>query len=359
MLRRKVRRVVFTTLAWIVVGALIGVYDHLAYLMFEGAAPYSFPLALSTSIVGALVGGGLGAWITVFVLKPRQRKHSFARIVATDTVVYTGLILAMTVLLTFFFQASLAQAPPLSRQVRAASVAYLLGAGPAKFLMVWIVVAGVTAVAHAVSDHFGPSLFRSFVFGRYKKPRVENRTFMFLDLVGSTTIAERLGHVRYFELLQSLFDDLTEPLLATNASVYQYVGDEVVLTWPADGRSGGDASVACFFAIEELLSQKEDEYEREFGAVPRFRAGVHSGRVTTGQVGQVRTDIVHSGDVLNTAARIQGRAKEAEAAVLVSGEVAYRLPGSKWVTESLGDLALKGKSERVMVFAVQPLKPHP
>ena len=352
MFHRRVSRVIWTTGAWMIVGGLIAVYDHLAYLMFQGTAPYSLAVALQTGIGGAFVGGGLGATLTVFYLRPRGRGRSFVHSVMTHTLAYTAMILVMTVGLTFVFQAQVVGGSLLSDDVIAASIAYLAGAGPAKFVFIWVFVGGVTAVSHAVSDHFGPELFRAFVLGRYRTPQVEERAFMFLDLVGSTTIAEKLGHVRYFELLQTLFGDVTEPLIDHGGRVYQYVGDEVVVTWRGDAAFRNDACVACFFAIEQLLDRRAPLYERECGVRPRFRAGVHSGRVTTGEVGRLRTDIVHSGDVLNTAARIQGRAKEADASILISSAVWSRLNTSRWRSESLGEIALKGRTQRVEVHRV-------
>ena len=54
---------------------------------------------------------------------------------------------------------------------------------------------------------------------------------MFMDLRGSTAIAEKLGHHKYSEMMQSCFHDLTSIVINYKASIYQYVGDEVVLTW--------------------------------------------------------------------------------------------------------------------------------
>ena len=54
---------------------------------------------------------------------------------------------------------------------------------------------------------------------------------MFLDMKSSTTIAEQLGHVRFYTLLNELFHEISQPVLQTKAEIYQYVGDEVVLTW--------------------------------------------------------------------------------------------------------------------------------
>ncbi|WP_281765206.1 hypothetical protein [Neptunitalea lumnitzerae] len=67
--------------------------------------------------------------------------------------------------------------------------------------------------------------------GTYKKPREENRIFLFLDLASSTTIAEDIGHLKFSKLLQDCFKILSSLLLDYEAEVYQYVGDEAVVTW--------------------------------------------------------------------------------------------------------------------------------
>ena len=61
-------------------------------------------------------------------------------------------------------------------------------------------------------------------------PKAEDRVFLFLDLEGSTQLAERLGSALYFELLRRCLDDLTEPILETEGEIYQYAGDEIVVT---------------------------------------------------------------------------------------------------------------------------------
>jgi adenylate cyclase len=45
----------------------------------------------------------------------------------------------------------------------------------------------------------GANVLRYFVAGRYHRPTPEQRVFLFLDLEGSTALAERLGSARYFE----------------------------------------------------------------------------------------------------------------------------------------------------------------
>ena len=74
-------------------------------------------------------------------------------------------------------------------------------------------------------------MFWSMLIGEYHKPKNENRIFIFLDINESTSIAEDLGHTRYFMMLRRFFRDITLPIMANDGEIYQYVGDEVVLNW--------------------------------------------------------------------------------------------------------------------------------
>jgi len=64
---------------------------------------------------------------------------------------------------------------------------------------------------------------------KYLKPKDEKRIFMFLDLKSSTTIAEEIGHRRYFEFISDFIADVTTPILNNHGEIYQYVGDEIVI----------------------------------------------------------------------------------------------------------------------------------
>src|SRR5205085_6118954 len=83
-----------------------------------------------------------------------------------------------------------------------------------------------------VIDKYGPGMFWSMLSGKYHNPKIENRIFIFLDINESTTIAEDLGHEKYFRMLRDFFNDITIPVLANDGHIYQYVGDEVLVSWP-------------------------------------------------------------------------------------------------------------------------------
>jgi adenylate cyclase len=54
---------------------------------------------------------------------------------------------------------------------------------------------------------------------------------MFVDLLSSTTIAEALGNEKYHNLLHDFYADITNPIIYNKGEIYQYVGDEVIVSW--------------------------------------------------------------------------------------------------------------------------------
>jgi adenylate cyclase len=199
----------------------------------------------------------------------------------------------------------------------------------------------------------GANVLRYFVTGVYHRPRTEERIFLFLDLEGSTQLAERLGSATYFELLRRFVDDLTEPVLDCEGEIYQYAGDEVVITWPHDRGVRAANCVRCFFGIRGAIAGVAARYESDFGVVPRFRAGLHGGTVTAGELGDLRQQIVFVGDILNTAARLQEYAKRTGRDLVVSGALLERIDLPLGIASArCGELELRGKEARVAAYGL-------
>jgi class 3 adenylate cyclase len=86
--------------------------------------------------------------------------------------------------------------------------------------------------------------------------------------------------------------------------IHKYVGDEVIATSRLQPGPNPPACVSALFAARDRIAAQEPAYERDFGAVPDFRASLHCGPVAVGEFGSLRTEIVLIGDTMNTAARI-------------------------------------------------------
>jgi adenylate cyclase len=190
------------------------------------------------------------------------------------------------------------------------------------------------------------------VLGRYRRPVREQRVLLFLDLVGSTTLAETMGELRVQELLTRFFFDIDDPIVSHGGEVHAYVGDEVIVTWPVAAGQPSRRYIDCVFAIEDRLAAGAGRYRKEFGVVPAFRAGMHAGPVVISECGDSRRQIAYFGDTVNVTARVQQHCKEAGRPLLVSGELLALLPRRDFAIEPLGATQLRGRAAPIDIFAV-------
>ena len=209
----------------------------------------------------------------------------------------------------------------------------------------------------AVSENLGHNVLANFFTGKYHTPKEEQRIFMFLDMKDSTSIAEKLGHQQYFNLLQDYYEAMSDPIIQTLGEVYQYIGDEVVITWDAEKGLRDGHCLQCFEKIKQSIARRAQKFEEHFGCIPDFKAGIHLGEVTTGEVGALKKEIVYTGDVLNTTARVQGLCKEYNTDLLITEDLLARLDKQgPWSTHFIGELVLRGREKPIKVHAVTELK---
>jgi adenylate cyclase len=178
---------------------------------------------------------------------------------------------------------------------------------------------------------------------------------MFLDVVGSTHLAERLGDIEFLNFLNFVFYDLTDPVLETGGEIYRYVGDEMIISWPLLQGVRDAACIACLFAMDATLARRGPDYVRRFGAAPRLRAALHAGPLIVGEMGDVKREIVLLGDTMNTTARIEEACRTTGHDYISSGAVVHALaslpPGVR--AENLGVIQLRGKAGSLELFALQ------
>ena len=212
---------------------------------------------------------------------------------------------------------------------------------------------GLSLFYAEMSENIGQGVMANFFTGKYHRPIEEDRIFMFLDMRSSTTIAEQLGHIKYFKLLRQYYADLSDPIIEHGGELYQYVGDEVIISWkPGTGRDNNHC-IRCFFAMKEELEKRKDWYIKKFGLLPAFKAGLHYGKVTTGEIGVIKKEIFFTGDILNATARIQALCNTYDADILLSADLAGILDhGREFHFSSMGKQSLRGKKEKVELFTV-------
>jgi len=188
--------------------------------------------------------------------------------------------------------------------------------------------------------------------GRFYTPREEERIFMFLDLRSSTKHAEKLGHIQYSKMIQDCFNDLGV-VVENEAEIYQYVGDEVILTWQLKAGIKNENCLNAYFNFQQQLEKRKHHYISNYGLLPFFKAGINEGIVTTTEVGKFKKEIAYHGDTINTAARIQGKCNDFKQSVLISKNLKDKLDITSFRFKEMDSIELKGKEQVIQIYGVE------
>lgn len=300
-------------------------------------------------LMGGILFGGLFGVINTISDRTSLRRKSFGYIILVKSVLYFFSMVAVAAIIyeTYIFFEIVPQ-ELLAQMTEILSLSYVLSL--VSYMVMSIILLNFIM---QVDKKFGPGNLFRLITGKYHRPRDENRIFMFLDLSSSTTIAEKLGHNKYSQLLQNCYHDLTDVVVKYRADIYQYVGDEVVLSWSVRNGLKDLNCLKAFFAFENSLSGRKDFYLEHFETLPEFKAGMDMGYVTVAEIGDIKRDIAYHGDVLNTASRIQGRCKKLNRKLLISGNLEKNLTTlNGFSKESIGEVNLRGKEKTVNVYSL-------
>ena len=297
----------------------------------------------------AILFGMLYKLVDFFVDRSRISRSSFGKIILFKSIFYSvSIFLAGLIVFAVFYTFSLKPVDELDQMFQMITLPYFIS------IIIYVIFCVLLLnFLSQVNRKFGPGILFKFIIGRYHYPRNEKRVFLFLDLKDSTKIAEELGNYQYSRLLQNCYQDLTDIIAKYKADVYQYVGDEVVLSWPVEKGLSELNCIKFYFAYELKLESRQDFYINTFNIMPVFRGGMDMGNVTVAEVGEIKREIAYHGDVLNTASRIQGKCKDYNQQLLISDHIATGI--KRWDgfdLESIEKVELRGKKECLNIHAV-------
>lgn len=309
------------------------------------------PLILVATILGLLQGIVLGL-AEYYINKRLLKRQSFGKTVLLRTIISFSLILLLFVFLRFvLFDRFIA--------LRSYDTIVTLTKESWKELfgllaLFYFVMTIIINLIIQVNQKFGPGVLLPLLLGRYSKPQEEERIFMFMDLKSSTQIAEKLGHFQYSSFVRDSIMDINQELSPFNAKVYQYVGDEVILTWKVQDGLKDFSCIRFFFACERHFQSRAVHYKSKYGVIPCFKAGLHMGKISAVEIGQIKKDIAYYGDTVNTTSRIQGVCNDLDKRLLVSTDLLEKMGShNNCKVEAMGTILLKGKAQRVGLVSVE------
>ncbi|MBT1687188.1 adenylate/guanylate cyclase domain-containing protein [Dawidia soli] len=317
--------------------------------------PYRFEDTVFTTFLLTTVLGLVVGTLEAMYLRGLFSRMSLAQKIIFKTLLYLVILVVMLMIITTIYSAVVLKTHLFDSEALH-DVRLFITSGA--FWRVEVYMAAVIVVSlfySEVSQNLGPAVLLNFLTGRYHTPREEERIFMFLDMKSSTTIAEKIGHLKYFNMLKAYFADLSDPILRHEGEIYQYVGDEIVISWRLQKGLKDAHCVQCFYDMQRALEHRKAYYLEKFGVAPAFKAGLHYGKVTTGEIGVIKKDIIFTGDVLNATARIQSLCNSHQVDILISGVLLQRLDLSdRCSVLSLGESELRGRGEKLALYTLQP-----
>src|SRR5215212_5408535 len=271
LLLYRLRTLVAISLIWVIFGVVF--YANLIRPTNDlGVSVNLYQFSFTFGIIGFIITA-----ILIFFLKPAFNHQPvwFAIVVKLTITILLFFLIAFVLLMIYFF---LHYTKDLGHYLNSFFTKLVYTNTFVSFIIDMGLMTIISIIILEVTDKYGPGMFWSMLSGEYHKPRIENRIFIFLDINESTSIAEQLGHEKYFRMLRDFFNDITVPVLANDGEIYQYVGDEVLVTWlnTPDNKLKTLKFIRNIFYLLERVGKR---YQRQYNHMPRFKAGIHAGEV--------------------------------------------------------------------------------
>ncbi|WP_316839086.1 adenylate/guanylate cyclase domain-containing protein [Pedobacter gandavensis] len=342
---------------WIIANVFLCVLMHLQSLSFSETyqvnPPGEFGRTLGLAVFFGFLYGVILGLTDQYLDKNLQEKQSMGRIILIKSIISLALIVLLLVSIRYAFFNLLVTTTMPNLSVNDKSWSYIFYIMVIFYLMMTLIISFI----NQVNRKYGPGVLVPMLLGKYKSPKEEERIFMFMDLKSSTAIAEKLGHIKYSSFIRDSFLDINKILFSFNADVYQYVGDEIVVTWRIADGLRNLSCIRFFFGCEKKFQDNANYYLSNYGVLPHFKAGLHMGKVTAVEIGDIKRDIAYHGDTLNTAARIQSVCNDYHKKFLISEYALNSLDlHHQLKTEAIGMILLRGKSVKVGILSVEGIE---
>ncbi len=181
-------------------------------------------------------------------------------------------------------------------------------------------------------------------------------TVMFCDMRGFTTLSERMEPVRLQQLLNDVFNRLTDIIRAHRGTIDKYMGDCVMAFWGAPVETADHAGLAVRSALEMAAAVHRINEEHRAAGLPEIGVGIglNTGVMCVGDMGsQVRRSYTVIGDAVNLGSRLEGLSKVYGVETVASESTRNLAPAFAW--QELDRVRVKGKEQAVAIWT--PLGP--
>jgi len=315
----------------------------------------NFELSTRLGMIGFFMGCGISlitAGTEFFIFEKYLSSRSFLYTTAARLIFY--IISITTVYTTIVYLANIT----LIRSNKNMPIEEMIKIFYDKYYYYTVIISMIIILLMSFMIYFstivGKNLMTIFISGKYHTPVEEELIFMFVDMSSSTAIAEKLGNKQFHRLLNDFISHVSEPIILQKGTIYKYVGDEIIITWNTTEKNAVQNCINLNFEMLAAINTKQEYFKKKYGMVPEFKSAAHCGLAITGEMGLIKKEIAHLGDVVNTTARIESLCREVGKAFLISGTLYDRITNRAGHSiVKIGNMELKGKNERMDIYSVE------
>ena len=183
------------------------------------------------------------------------------------------------------------------------------------------------------------------------EPEVREVSVLFADIVGFTSMSEKLTPSAIALILNDYLSRMTDAIFMFEGTLDKYIGDAIMAVFGAPIDMPDHAARAVKTAIEMRNRLAEFNADRKNGPLLQIRIGINSGKAVAGEIGSInKREYTVLGDTVNTASRLESSV--AKPGLIVIGPNTYAAVEGQFDLRPMGEFALKGKENKVIVHEV-------
>lgn len=324
---------------------VVAVVLAVVYTMFSDGFDSFYPYTNALIIAPLMVC--LIALFEFVVFTRNVRKRGFRIVLLLRILLYTVSIV-LVILGSLIFTRMIRYDAHFIEIVQSSEFQDHLKYGDFKTLIAYICVLVIlTNFTMQMSRKMGQGVLLGFILGRYRKPREVKRFLMFVKMLDARWLAEQMGNKQYLQFVNEILYDITDKILQRGGFIMEYVDSEMLVSWKIrDGQSMANC-LRMFFEICGVATREKLYYYEKYGSIPSFAGALHFGTVVLGEVGEVKSEIVYTGDAVNTTHRLLQHATGPGQLVVSQEALTYLHVPSIFKVNDLGPMVLRGKQKPV------------
>jgi class 3 adenylate cyclase/tetratricopeptide (TPR) repeat protein len=178
-------------------------------------------------------------------------------------------------------------------------------------------------------------------------------TILFADVVGFTSFSEQRDPEIVRRVMYTYFEGLAKEIRRFDGTIEKFIGDAIMAIFGAPTAHEDDPqrSINAALEMQAAIAEINRALLDSDGLTLQMRIGIMTGKV----VGGIRSfeqsgAYTVTGDVVNTAARLQAAAGPGE---ILVGELTYQMSGTQFLFEPVPPLTVKGKITPVTAYLVR------